>query len=180
MHEWHSRCSTIIVQLINEFMGYRFNTDYSGNEEVTNINITSKIFKDSTEARDYVTRSSYGSNTAVIAAYTTKKLSKAYQNAFNNFITRRKEYVTFEKELNIGYGRKSSKVTCPECGSSISLHYGKRFKDCPICHSRKIISDSNWKALETKERMMKNASEILQREASKNEVTFICGIEWHC
>ena len=180
MHEWHSSSSTNILQLIDDFMGYEFDTDHSGREEVTNVNVTNRVFKDSTEARNYVTSASYGSNIAVIAAYTTKKLSKAYQNAFDNFITRRREYTVFKRDLNIGYGRKANKVTCPECGSSINLHYGKRFKKCPICNSEKIISDSNWKALESKKKVMYKAAEMLQREAVKNEVTFLCGIEWHC
>lgn len=180
MHEWHTQSSTNVLQLINEFIGYEFDTDYNGREEVSNVEISNRVFKDASEARNYVTRSSYGSNTAVIAAYTTKKLSKAYQNAFDSFITKRKEYNTFKSNLNIGYGRNSSKVTCPQCGSSISLAYGSRFKNCPICHSNKIISDSNWKILESKKKVMQKANEILHREAIKNEITFVCGIEWHC
>lgn len=180
MHEYHSNTSTNILYLIEDFMGYTFTTDYTGVETVDNVEVTNKVFKDSLETRNYITRASYGSNTAVIAAYTTKKLSKAYQNAFDNFITRRKEYSLFKRDLNIGFGRKSSKVTCPNCGSSINLHYGKKFKECPICHSKKIISDSNWKALEAKKNLMYKAGEILQREALKNDVIFMCGIEWHC
>ena len=46
--------------------------------------------------------------------------------------------------------------------------------------SPKIISDSNWKTLETKQRMSARAAENLKKEAEKNDVTFVCGIEWHC
>lgn len=179
MHEWHTNTSTSVLGLVDEFIGYEFDTDYSGREEVTGVEVTNKVFKSSTEARDYVTRASYGGSTAYIAAYTNKKLSKAFQNAFTAFITRRKDYISLKKNLNIGYGRKANKVTCPRCGSSISLACGSRFKDCPVCHSNKIISDSNWKILETKKNLMIKANDTLKKEASKNEVVFLCGIEWH-
>lgn len=180
MHEWHTNTSKNIQRLIDQFVGYEFRTDYGGNNEVKRVVVTNKIFTTEEEALNYVTRTSYGGSTAYLAAFTTKKLSKAYQNAFNNFISRKKDYEDFEKGLNIAFGRKASKVTCPECGSSINLAYGKRFTYCPVCSSRKIISDSNWKTLETKKRMAAKAAENLSVEAEKNDVTFLCGIEWHC
>ena len=180
MHEWHTNDSTNILNLINEFIGYEFDTDYSGREKVTDVRITGRTFSSDEEARSYITRSSYGGNSAYLAAYTTKKLTKAYSDAFADFITRYREYTTFKNNLTIAYGRKASKATCPSCGSSISLKYGNRFKACPVCGSKKIISDSNWKTLETKYRMVEKASEKLNKEAQKNNVMFICGIEWHC
>ena len=93
---------------------------------------------------------------------------------------KQKEYTAFKNGLTIAYGRTASKATCPHCGSSINLQYGRRFKSCPVCGSPKIISDSNWKTLETKQRMVTKAAENLKKEAEKNDVTFICGIEWHC
>ncbi len=180
MHEWHTNQSKNILNLINEFKNFEFNTDYSGREKVQKVEVTNKVLADHDEAISYVTNKSYGSNTAILAAYTTKILSKGYQNAFANFLTRYREYQNFRSNLTIGYGRTSSKVACPECGSSISLKYGSRFKVCPICGSKKIISDSNWKTLDTKKRMCEKAAENLSKEAEKNEVTFVCGIEWHC
>lgn len=180
MHEWHTNKSRNPLNLIDEFMGYELDTDYGGIQSVTSIKITSRVFPNYEDTLNFVTSSSYGSNTAYMAAYTTKKLSKGYQNAFTAFITRYNEYLSFKKSLTIAYGRRSEKATCPNCGSSISLKYGKIFKECPVCGSRKIISDSNWKTLDTKRRMCEKASENLSKEAEKNDVTFICGIEWHC
>lgn len=34
MHEWHTNSSTNPLNLINEFVGYEFDTDYSGRERV--------------------------------------------------------------------------------------------------------------------------------------------------
>ena len=180
MHEWHTNDSRNPMNLVKQFMGYTFNTDYAGKQEVSQVKITSKVLSSEDEAISFVTSSSYGGETAYMAAYTTKKLSKGYQNAFANFLEKYNDYTTFKKNLTIAYGRKSDKVTCPECKSSIALKYGFRFKVCPICGSKKIISDSNWKALDTKKRMTERAAENLSKEAAKNDVTFVCGIEWHC
>ncbi len=180
MHEWHSNQSKNILSLIREFQEFEFCTDYGGKEKVSQIKITNNMFPSHEDALTFVTKKSYGSNTAFLAAYTTKKLLKGYLNAFTNFLTKYNEYLTFKMNLTISYGRTSSKVTCPDCKSSINIKYGNRFKVCPICGSKKIISDSNWKALETKKRLMQKAAENLSKEAEKNEVTFVCGIEWHC
>lgn len=180
MHEWHSNSSKDILSLINEFNGYTFDTDYGGRQEVSQVKILNNVFSTYEDALTCVTNKSYGGETAYLAAYTTKRLLKGYQNAFANFLEKYNEYTNFKKNLTIAYGRSASKVTCPECGSSINLKYGGRFKACPICGSKKIISDSNWKALETKKRMMEKAAENLSKAAEKNDVTFVCGIEWHC
>ena len=180
MHEWHTEQSRNPMRLINEFTGFEFDTDHSGRQEVSRVNVTNKILANHEEAIQFVTGRSYGGNTAYLAAFTTKKLTKGYQNAFTNFLTKHKEYLSFKDHLTIAYGRTSSKATCPDCGSSISLKYGYRFKACPVCGSKKIISDSNWKMLDTKQRMVERAAEALSKEAQKNDVTFVCGIEWHC
>ena len=168
------------MTLIKEFVGYEFNTDYGGNEKVSRVSISTSVFPTEEEARSFVTRSSYGGNTAYLAAFTTKRLLKGYSNAFANFIAKYNEYTEFNKKLTIGYGRKALRVTCPHCDSSITLKYGGMYKECPVCKSKKIISDSNWKMLETKKRMAERAAENLRKEAEKNDITFICGIEWHC
>ena len=180
MHQWHTNDGTRILALINEFKNFTFYTDYAGTQEVSEVYLTGKMFSSSEEAITYVTNHSYGGDDAYIAAYTTKKLTKGYQTAFKNFSTKYNDYLKFKKDLNIAYGRKASKATCPNCGSSISLQYGKYFKTCPVCGSKKIISDSNWKKLDTKWKMCEKASESLSKEAEKNGVTFVCGIEWHC
>lgn len=180
MHEWHIDTDKNIFNLINEFLGYRFETDYAGTQEVKQVKILSKVFSNEDEACSFVTKNSYGGNTAYLATYTTKKLSKGYQNAFTNFLEKYNEYLNFEKNLNIAYGRKSGKATCPDCKSSINLKWGKLFKACPVCGSLKIISDSNWKTLNTKKKMSEKAAEALSKEASKNDINFVCGIEWHC
>ena len=179
-HDWHTRSGRNIQSLIDEFLGYEYHTDHSGNCKVRNVRITGRMFGDRETALNYVTNNSYWGDEACLAAYTTKKLSKAYQNAYNNFLEKYKEYKEFKENLTIAYGRKAIRVTCPQCDSSITLRYGRRFKACPVCGSTKIISDSNWKALETKKRMSEKAAENLKKEAEKNDVTFICGIEWHC
>ena len=180
MHEWHTNESKNPIRLINEFVGFEFDTDYSGRQEVSNVNITKKVFSTREDTNAFVTGQSYGGETAYMAAYTTKRLSKGYQNAFENFLEKYDEYIAFKRNLTISYGRKASKATCPECGSSINLKYGRRFKACPVCGSKKIISDSNWKTLDTKWRMTERAAENLKKEAEKNDVMFVCGIEWHC
>ena len=179
-HEWYIQKSRNPLDLIAEFDGFRFDTDYGGTLYVSSVKMLNKIFPSHDEAENYITDYSYGGETAYMAAYTTKKLSRGYQNAHANFLMRYNEYLKFEEDLTIAYGRKASKVTCPECGSSINLKYGNGFKMCPVCGSRKIISDSNWKTLETKKKMYEKAAENLSKEAEKNDVMFICGIEWHC
>lgn len=180
MHEWHTRDSKNIMDLINEFLEYEFDTDYGGIQKVTKVKVTDKVVSTENEAISFITKNSYGGNTAYIAVYTQKKLSKGYLNAFNIFNAKYKEYIDFEANLNVGYGRTASKTTCPTCGSSINLKYGGRFKVCPVCGSKKIISDSNWKILKTKQRMTQKAAENLKKEAEKIDATFVCGIEWHC
>lgn len=180
MHEWHTSQSKNILDLINEFSHFEFNSDYHGSQQVKTVNVTKRVFTKHEDAITFVTNQSYGSEIAYLAAYTSKKLSKGYQDAFDNFLAKYKEYQVFSDGLTIAYGRKSSKATCPNCGSSINLQYGKWFKRCPVCGSTKIISDSNWKALDTKKRMAEKAALILSKAAEKNEVTFVCGIEWHC
>ena len=180
MHEWHTEKSRNPLTLINSFMSFEFDTDYGGQQQVTSVKIMDRLFSNEEEALNKVTSSSYGGNTAYLAGYTSKKLSKAYQNAYANFLTKNREYTEFKKVLTIAYGRKSLRVTCPTCDSSITLKYGGRFKSCPVCGSKKIISDSNWNTLETKRKMVEKAAENLAKEAEKNDVSFICGIEWHC
>lgn len=180
MHEWHTDSGKNPLSLINEFSNFEFETDYGGRQTVAGVKVTNRVFTNHDEAVEFVTNQSYGGETAYLAAYTTKKLTKGYQNAFTNFLTKHKEYLSFKDHLTIAYGRTSSKATCPDCGSSISLKYGYRFKVCPVCGSKKIISDSNWKMLDTKQRMVERAAEALSKEAQKNDVTFVCGIEWHC
>lgn len=180
MHEWHTDSSKNPYKLIDEFIGYTFETDYGGSETVSQVKISNKIFNTQEEAITYVTNSSYGGNAAYMAAYTGGKLTKAYQNAYDSFVAKYKEYMSFKSNLTIAYGRKASKVTCPYCGSSINLRYGGRFTCCPVCGSPKIISDSNWKTLDTKRKMCEKAAENVEKEAEKCGVTFVCGIEWHC
>ena len=180
MHEWYTDESNNPLDLIKKFTGFEFETDYGGTQEVTDVKVTTKMFLKKENALDFITNSSYGGNTAYLAAYTAKRLSKGYQSAFAHFFAKYNEYLRFKNELTIAYGRKSSKATCPDCGSSINLKYGKRFTACPVCGSPKIISDSNWKTLDTKRKMSEKAAENLSKEAIKNDVTFVCGIEWHC
>lgn len=179
-HEWHTEEDRNPLNLIKEFIGFKYNTDYGGGQEVTKVNISSTICSTHEEAISFVRSRSYYGNGAYLVAYTANRVTKGYLNAFNSFLEKYNEYVKFKNELTIAYGRTASKVTCPDCSSSINLKYGKRFKVCPICGSKKIISDSNWKTLDTKQRMSEKAAETLRKEAEKNNVTFVCGIEWHC
>ena len=179
MHEWHTKSNTNPLYLINEFIGFEHSVD-EGYSTVENVKVTNRMFNNRDDAVSFVTRQSYGGETAYMASYTTKQPRRGYQVAFSNFIERYNEYLKFKRDLTIAYGRKSSKATCPDCGSAISLKYGNRFKSCPVCGSKKIISDSNWKALEAKKRMAERAAEHLSVEAAKNDVMFVCGIEWHC
>jgi predicted RNA-binding Zn-ribbon protein involved in translation (DUF1610 family) len=181
MHERRTERSTNLLQLISWFKGISYQTDYRDEFSVIkNARVLNRTFKDASEAANYAASQSYGSDSACVVMHAPGKITKAFTAAFESFTTRKKEYEDFERNLTIGYGRKSSKVTCPNCGSSISLRYGSRFKACPICTSKKIISDSNWKTLETKEKLMEKANNLLQKEASKVGVEFVGGFEWHC
>jgi len=180
MHEWHPNQSKNILSLINKFLGFEFDTDYGGRLVVEQVKITNKMFSNQEEAMTYVTSKSYGSETACLAAYTTKELSRGYWNAYNSFISKYNEYLKFKNELTVAYGRRASKVTCPNCGSTINLKYGKKFRACPVCGSSKIISDTNWNFLDAKKKTAEKAANNLTREAEKNDVNFVCGIEWHC
>ena len=181
MHEWHTNKSTNPWSLIKEYTGFEYDTDYAGTQRVEGVKMLNKVFDNEDDAINYVTKTSYYSGYAYMVICTNnKKLSKAYGHALSNFFLRYKEYVNFDENLTIAYGRKSSKATCPTCGSSISLKYGKHFKECPVCGGRKIISDSNWKMLDTKRRLAEKAAENLSKEAKKNHVMFVCGFEWHC
>lgn len=179
MHEWHTKSSPDILSLVNEFEGYNYRDDY-GSQTVRGVIISERVFTDTEAACTYVTDTSYRGRNAYIATCYNKKVTKAYQNAFRSFLDKYNECVKFEKELTIAYDRKSSKATCPNCESSISLSYGRNFKRCPVCGSTKIISDSNWKTLETKRGMVKKASQSLKEEAIKCGVVFVGGFEWHC
>ena len=128
MHEWHTNSSRNPLNLINEFTGFEYDTDYAGMQRVDKVKMTGRMFNNREDTLNFVTNSSYYSGSAFMAAYTTKKLSKGYQSAYANFLSKYNEYVAFGDNLTISYGRKSEKATCPNCGSSISLKYGKRFK----------------------------------------------------
>lgn len=180
MHEWHTNRSRNPLNLINEFTGFEYDTDHSGRLKTEGVKILNKFFTTEDEVINFVTKQSYYSDYAYMAAFTTKKLLKGFQSAFSNFLTKYNDYINFKENLTIAYGRTANKVTCPNCGSSINLKYGNRFKVCPICYSKKIISDSNWKALETKKRIMEKAAENVSIEAEKNDLMFVCGMEWHC
>jgi predicted RNA-binding Zn-ribbon protein involved in translation (DUF1610 family) len=180
MHEWHTNQSRNPLHLINEFLEFTFDTDHSGRQDVSGVNISNKMLSSHEDAIQFVTGKSYGGTTAYLTAYTTKKVTKGFQNAFNTFLSRYNEYNKFKSGLTIAYGRTSSKATCPYCGSSINLRFGKRFSSCPVCGSKEIISKSNWKTLDTKKQMSEKAAENLAKEAEKNDVMFVCGIEWHC
>lgn len=180
MHEWHTERSTNVLHLINHFLGYSFDTDHSGEQSVEKVKIVERMFTTEEQARTYVTNASYGTNIAYLAPFAAGKVTKACSDALATFKARWKEYTSFKDNLTIAYGRTSEKATCPECHSSINLHYGKNFKKCPVCGSKKIISDSNWKALEAKYRLTQRAAESLASAASKSGVSFVCGIEWHC
>lgn len=180
MHEWHTNENRNPLNLINEFTRFEFDTDYGGRQVVSGVRVINKMFTNHEEAVTFVTDKSYGGETAYLAAYTTKRLTKGYQNAFSNFLSKYEDYLDFKDNLTIAYGRKASKVTCPNCSSSINLRYGRRFKACPVCGSPTIISDSNWKMVDTKRRIMNKAAENLKEQAEKNDVMFVCGIEWHC
>ena len=179
MHEWHTKSGRNPLDLIGEFENFEYDTDF-GRDNVKDVYITGNVLANKEEAINFVTNKSYGGSTAYMASYSPNKITKACKNAFNSFLEKHKEYVSFRDNLTIAYGRKSSKATCPTCGSSINLKYGNKFRSCPVCGSKKIISDSNWKTLETKHKMCVKAAESLSKEAEKNDLTFVCGIEWHC
>ena len=179
MHEWHTSNSKNPYSLVKYYEDFKFDTDYNGREQVSSVRITNNVFSKEEDAKSFIARNSYGGTAAYMAAYSTKKLTRGYQNAFESFLQKYREYLLFRKNLTISYGRKSIRVTCPHCDSSITLKYGGKFKACPVCGSTKIISDSNWKTLETKRKLVEKASETLAKEAEKNDVTFVCGIEWH-
>lgn len=181
MHQRLSRSSSKFLDLVDEFKGYSYQTDYHDRpDEIEDVRLISGTFNDKEKLLDTLCGKSYSTGYAYIGIYLPKKSSKAFLNARSDFEKKLKDYNNFKNSLDITYGRKSSKVTCPRCGSNISLAYGKGKTCCPVCHSSKIISDSNWKKLKTKKDIMEKASEKLSSEVGKLGGTFICGFEYHC
>lgn len=43
MHEWHTEQSKNPLKLIHEFVGFEFDTDYGGRQEVSRVSITNKV-----------------------------------------------------------------------------------------------------------------------------------------
>lgn len=182
MHNYKYSSSTDLLSIIEYFENYTYQSDHYDDEPMKPSGVTylSKTYTSESEAKNAAGDKSYWDGTSIaIATVASGKITKAFQNALVSFKEKRMEYKNFKRDLNIGYGRKSSKVTCPNCGSSISLSYGSRFKVCPICASKKIISDSNWKTLETKKNLMTKASVALAREAAKCNAVFVGAIGWH-
>lgn len=171
-----------IMNLVKRFLDIEYKTDYSDySEKVNNVIVTDEINKDSEALGDRLCSKAYwgGGGSAYIGTYIPGKITKAFEAALSNFLEKRKDYLNFKKILNIGYGRKSAKVTCPNCDSNISLKYGSRFKTCPICGSSKIISDSNHKKLETKKKLVNKAAGNLNSEVSKLGGFFVGGFSYH-
>lgn len=181
MHNWKIKTSGYIPTLEDFFKSFSYETDHRdcGYDECKGIKIWGTIYSDETKANTELCNRSYGDDYAHVAPYISGKTSKVFSNVFNDYITKRKDYLSFKKDLNIGYGRKSNKVTCPKCESSISLKYGSRFTKCPVCGSEQIISDSNWNRLETKKNIMLKAAAKLKTEIEKCNGYFIAGFEWH-
>lgn len=182
MHNYIRRKGTNILKLIDEFMDITFYPDCSdGPENIKSVIITDTISNDSSKLQDNMEEKSYwgGQDTAYVGTFIPGKTTKAFQNALKDFLDKRKDWKTFKSELNIGFGRKSSKVTCPKCESSISLKYGHRFKNCPVCGSTEIISSSNWKRLETKNELMKKSAIKLETEIGKLGGCFVGGFGYH-
>lgn len=181
MHEWHTQSGNNVFALMKSFTGYEYRTDYADEtQHISSVTLLNRFFATKEEAINHVTNYSYGGNTAFIAMVCPKKKSKAFEKAYTSFCEKNRDYQKFNMELTISYGRKANKVTCPHCNSSINLTYGDRYKHCPVCGSDKIISDSNWNMLATKKRLVQKASDNLAIEASKCDITFVCGFEWHC
>lgn len=181
MHQRLSRSSSKFLDLVNEFKGYSYQTDYNDKPyEIKDVLLISGTFNDQEKLRNTLCGRSYGTDYAYAGIYLPKKSSKAFLNARNDFEKKLKDYNDFKRSLDITYGRKSNKVTCPRCGSNISLAYGKGKICCPVCSSSKIISDSNWNKLKTKKEIMEKASLKISTEVEKLGGTFICGFEYHC
>lgn len=181
MHQTISNSSTNILNLIDEFKDQYYQTDYHDSpDRIMDVKLVSGISNNSSDLCDSLCRKSYGTDYAYVGTYIPKKVSKGFTNAMEDFKKKWKDYTDFKAELDITYGRKSSKVTCPRCESNISLAFGKRKTCCPVCGSRKIISDSNWKRLDTKLEILKKAASKLSLEIGKIGGKFICGFEYHC
>lgn len=180
MHEWCIRKSTDIDYLKRYFKGYQHDSD-NGYIEIEDVRMSSRVFKTYEEASSYIqANTEYDGRDAIIVTVVPNKTSKAYDKAKARFEEVNKDYTKFKKALNVGYGRKSDKVTCPHCGSAISVKYGGRYTECPVCGSTKIISDSNWNTLKTKENMVKKAAAKMEEEATKCGIYYVGGSEWHC
>lgn len=183
MHEWHSEKSSNYLSLERCFTGYTYQTDYTDTvSEVKGVKFQNKFFKTESEARMYITSCSYGSDYAYMALvkHNDYKITKSWQTAFDLFIKKQQEYKSFYKNLDMTYGRNSKVVGCPTCGSSFNSGYLRGVKACPICHSKKVISQTNWDTLKKKETGMEEACKKLELENEKLGIYFLCGFEWHC
>ena len=181
MHNYEYRKSTNPLSIIDCFTNFKFETDHSDDLETPKgVVFMSETFSNIEDAQEAAGNKSYWDGTSIaIAKVVTRKISKAFEKAFDAFREKRKDYFNFDKNLTIAFGRKSSKVTCPHCKSMINLKYGGLHKSCPICGSRKIISDSNWNMLESKKKLMAKAAAKVSEEAAKCGVTFVGAIGWH-
>ena len=181
MHNYEYRKNTNPLSIIDYFTDFEFDTDHSDERETPKgVVFMSETFSNEEDAEEAAGNKSYWDGTSIaIAKVTTHKISKAFEKAFDAFKEKRKDYLNFDKNLTIAFGRKSTKVTCPHCKSMINLSYGKWYKSCPICGSKKIISDSNWNMLASKKKLMGKAAAKVSEEAIKCGVTFIGAIGWH-
>lgn len=178
MHEWKSRTSTSLSVLERFFTDMEHATD-DGYDTCKGVRMITKEFTNDDEARAYLTRASYGDNKAACGLVVTSKKTKEWETAYARFNTRHKELNDFEKNLSAAYGRTSERVTCPHCKSSMARKYLTRTKVCPVCGSREIISDSNWKALELKRRLYNEAEQNLAKISEKCGIHFMAAFEWH-
>lgn len=182
MHVCRSYTSRSLHDAISHFEGYEMQSWSHGLQYAKGATLRlNKQYKSTEEASNDLIDASYwgGGDCAVVGMVKPAKVTKAFEVALKSYLTKRNEYLAFNKNLTISYGRKSKAVTCPHCGSSISLKYGGHFRRCPVCHSNEIISKSNWNILATKSKLMTKADEALKAEASKNGVMFVAGLSWN-
>lgn len=122
----------------------------------------------------------YDDHGVLYRSYSNVKPSKAYEQAseaLEKTIAARKDYV----EKNDIHNRKSSSVTCPECGSRLTLSY-LRGNGCPLCKTdlRSETVQNRIKSFDKKiSDLNKKCSELEKKQAGKAELRWLVKLEFH-
>lgn len=181
MHAWHTKVSTNLQVLEDEFDGFEHDTD-DGREEARGIRFINREFTNETEAAEAAGSASYGDNRAVCyPVIGKKKKTKAYEAALQEYTHAKSEHTKFMKVFSFALGKKAALITCPRCKSKISsvAANSRHMQVCPVCGSHEIMPETTRKKLAKSEQSVAKAAIKLSKAADKCDITFVARLEWH-